>query len=124
MTKMHLRTRGGDFIVELDDSPLSDELWLSLPYETSLNMWGDEIYFEVPVQTKVKGETKVLEVGDVAFWPEAKALCLFFGPTPLSTEDGKPISAFMVKKIGHLLGDFSGLERSGDGTKITLEKGF
>lgn len=124
MTKMRIRTRGGEFDAELDDSPLSDEIWLSLPFETSLNMWGDEIYFEMPVHTKVKGEIKTLDVGDIAFWPEARAICLFFGPTPLSSENGKPISAYPVKKFGRLIGEFSALERSGDGTKILLEKAF
>lgn len=121
---MLIRTRGGEFTVVLDKSPISDELWLSLPFETSLNMWGNEIYFETPAHTKVKGDTTILEEGDVAFWPEARALCLFFGPTPLSGEDEKPVSAYPVKKIGRLIGEFSALERSGDGTKIILEKAF
>ena len=125
MTKMRIRTRGGEFLAELDTSPLSDELWLSLPYETPLNMWGDEIYFEIPVHSKARGEmTQNLEVGDVAFWPEARALCIFFGSTPLSAENGKPVSAYPVKKIGRLIGDCSALSKSGDGTKISLEKAF
>ena len=124
MTKMSIRTRSGTYTAELDSSPISDELWLSLPYEAPLNMWGDEIYFEVPVRTKVKGDQTIMDVGDIAYWPEARALCLFFGPTPLSADDGRPVSAFALKKIGHLLDDVSTLEHSGDGSKILLERAF
>jgi len=111
-------------MAELERSDLSDELWLSLPFEGRLNMLGDQIYFELPLETSVKGDVTVLEAGDIAYWPQARALCLFFGPTPLSAEDGRPVSAYPVKRIGRLLGDCRALERSGDGSFIHLEKAF
>lgn len=124
MSKMFVRTRAGTFMVELERSDLGDELWLSLPFEGRLNMLGDQIYFEMPLDTIVKGDLTILETGDVAYWPQAKALCLFFGATPLSGDDGRPVSAYPVKRIGRLLGDFSALEKSGDGSVITLDRAF
>lgn len=124
MTRISIRTRAGKFLAELDDSPVSDQIWLSLPYETTLNMWGDEVYFEVPADPKGGGDITVLDEGDVAFWPEGRALCLFFGPTPLSGEDGRPVSIRPVKRIGRLLDEYGSLAGSGDGTKVVLERAF
>ncbi|MGE4275015.1 MAG: cyclophilin-like fold protein [Candidatus Methanomethylophilaceae archaeon] len=124
MPKISIRTRAGTFLAEMDRSDLTDELWLSLPFEGKLNMLGKQIYFELPLSTTVMGDQKTLEEGDVAYWPEAQALCLFFGPTPLSQDDGRPVSRYPVKRIGHLLGDYQALERSGDGCPIRLERAF
>lgn len=123
-SRISVRTRGGTFLIELDRSDLTDELWLSLPYEGKLNMLGSMIYFELPVRDRQEGDLLTFEVGDVAWWPEVDALCLFFGPTPLSGEDGRPVSAYPLRRIGRLLGDYAGLERSGDGGSILLERAF
>jgi hypothetical protein len=36
---------------------------------------------------------------DVAFWPKGKALCLFFGPTPIS-KDGKILAYSPFNIVG------------------------
>lgn len=56
----------------------------------------------------------VLDAGDIAYWPRAYALCLFFGPTPLSGDDGRPVSKYPVIKIGRIDGDCSSMEDAGD----------
>lgn len=125
MSNIQIRTRNGIYAVELDDSDISNAIWLSLPYSADMNMLGSEIYFEYPLDCDIKGEmTTNLEKGDVAYWKKANALCLFFGPTPLSGENGKPVSPFPVVKIGRILGDFGNLEHAGDRTKITVERTF
>lgn len=118
-----VRTRSGTFEADLDDSDVSNEIWLSLPKTVTVNMLGSMIFSDMPVESSVEGERVTeLDVGDIAYWPSASAFCLFFGPTPLSGEDGKPVSPYPVVKIGKLRGEFSKLENSGDGTKMTLEK--
>ncbi len=124
MSRIEVRTRSGVYQAELDDSEFSNVLWMSLPREGTVNVWGNEIYFEMPVDVTVKGDTTVLDSGDVAYWPQGKAICLFFGPTPLSAEDGRPVSAYPVRRIGRLLGDYSGLEGVGDRTRVVLERTF
>ncbi len=124
MSRVEVRTRSGVYLAELDDSDLSNDLWMSLPREATANVWGNEIYFEMPGEVTVQGDATVLEKGDVAYWPQGKAICLFFGPTPLSDEDGRPVAAYPVKRIGRLLGDYSGLEDVGDRTRVVLERTF
>lgn len=123
-SRIVIRTRNGEFAGELDGSDLSNALWLSLPFSADINMLGSQIYFEMPTDVDVVGDTTVLDVGDIAYWPGANALCLFFGPTPLSGDDGRPVSAYPVKRIGRLIGNCDGLEHAGDRQRIVLERTF
>ena len=93
--------------LELDSSlsPMTVQAILDhLPVKVKINRWGDQLYTE-PTEIDVKEEenakTEVKEL-DVAYWPEGKALCLFFGQTPIS-KDGK-ISAYSpVNIVGKIL---------------------
>ncbi|MCL2032411.1 MAG: cyclophilin-like fold protein [Methanomassiliicoccaceae archaeon] len=125
MSRIRIRTRNGEYLAELDDSDISNALWLSLPFTSRINMLGNQIYFEMPVDYADPEElvTK-LETGDIAYWPKVGALCLFFGPTPLSGEDGLPVSRYPVAKIGRILEDCSSMEHAGDRQPITIEKAF
>jgi len=119
------RTRMGEYRGELRKSAFSDALWLSLPLSSVINMLGCEIYFEVPAELEAEGEeVTVLDKGDIAFWPRAGAMCLFFGPTPLSGKDGRPVSPYPVIKIGRLIGEIDSLADAGDRTRIVIETAF
>ena len=123
MTGIVIRTIKGDFTGDLDHSPISDAIWLSLPQKFYINMLGSMIYFECPVDCPLDGErvTK-LRKGDIAYWPKANALCFFFGPTPLSGDDSEPVAPYPVIVIGRLTGEYSGLEDAGDRQRITLDR--
>lgn len=125
MSRMKVVTRSGEYYAELDDSDVSNAIWLSLPFKADINMMGGEIYFEMPIDARNSGSERitVLEKGDVAWWPAPGALCIFYGPTPLSGEDGRPVSPFPVIKIGHIE-DCDGIEDSGDRQRVLLEYAF
>ena len=125
MNKIGIRTRNGEYAAELDDSDLSNAIWLSLPFTAQINMLGSQIFFEMPVEHLDEHETATkFDVGDVAYWPKVGALCMFFGPTPLSGEDGLPVSRYPLIKIGRLIGDCSSMEDAGDRQSVTLERTF
>ena len=126
MSKVFVRTIAGQFTAELDDSDVSNAIWLSESVPLTANMLGGMIYCELPLRVQVpEGErTTELDVGDVAYWPGPGAICFFFGPTPLSGEDGRPVAPRPVVKIGRMVGDCSGLEGAGDRQKITLVPTF
>ncbi|MDR0309307.1 MAG: AfsR family transcriptional regulator [Candidatus Methanoplasma sp.] len=125
MSRIRIRTRNGEYLAELDDSDISNAVWLSLPFTSSINMLGCQIYFEMPVDNADPGGTVTkLDVGDIAYWPGVGALCIFFGPTPLSGDDGLPVSRYPVAKIGRIIEDCSSMESAGDRQPITLEKVF
>ena len=126
MSRLTVRTRNGTFPAELDDSDISNAVWLSLPLELTVNMLGGMAYCECPLYAikPKEGRRTEFDVGDIAYWPGPDAICFFFGPTPLSGEDGKPVSPFPMIRIGRLIGACSGMEEAGDRQRIVLEPPF
>jgi Uncharacterized conserved protein len=94
-------------LIELNDSksPKTIKAILdNLPIKVKINRWGDELYTdptEIDVKEEENAKTEVNEL-DVAYWPEGKALCLFFGPTPIS-KDGKILAYSPVNVVGNIL---------------------
>ena len=75
----------------------------------------------MPADPEIKGEAAtVFDAGDICWWPRVNAMVIFYGPTPLSGDDGRPVWKYPLVKFGHIQGDCSGLENSGDRQNITL----
>ena len=92
--------------IELDDSnsPNTIKKFVdNLPFTVGLNLWGEEIYTdESPIQEKEENAKPLVELNDVAYWPTGKAICLFFGPTPIGKKgEIKPYSP--VNVIGKII---------------------
>ena len=114
-----------DFKVEaeLNESKTAQLIWEALPIEAKANLWGEEIYFSVPVKTgQEKGAREVVSAGELGYWPAGYAFCIFFGPTPASRGD-EIRAASAVNIIGKVLGDPKVFRKAKDGEKIILEKG-
>jgi len=110
-----------EMIAELNDTRIAKQLWEALPIKAIGSRWGDEIYFSIPVRAKNENPQEVVDVGDIAYWPEGSAFCIFFGPTPASSGDEiRPASAVTV--LGRLLGNPKDFRRVESGTEIVLEK--
>ena len=125
-SRITVRTRNGEYPGELDGSDISNAIWLSNRLTVEINMLGGMMYGELPLDVILpkEGRTTKLETGDIAYWPGPGAFCIFFGPTPLSGEDGQPVAPYPVIKIGKMIGDCSGLEGAGDRQKITILSDF
>jgi len=92
-----------------------------LPVKAKVNTWGDEIYFDVPLSMEIEDGKEVVEMGDVAYWPDGPSLCLFFGRTPASR--GHEIrAASPVTVMGRIVGDPKVLKSVRSGSVITVEK--
>ena len=89
----------------LNDSSTAEEIYNALPLEGKANIWGDEIYFDIPVSLKQEDDARAdVEVGELAYWPVGTAFCIFFGPTPVSSGD-KPRAYSPVNVFGNIEGD-------------------
>ena len=93
-------------LLELNDnnSPKTvHEFIEKLPFTATLNVWGDEIYTsESPINQSEENAFPVVDLYDVAYWPSGKAICLFYGLTPIG--DGKTITpASPVNVLGKIL---------------------
>ena len=107
---------------ELNDSHTAEAIWQSLPLSAAGNTWGDEIYFAIPVTLDEEDARAVVALGDLGYWPPGRALCMFFGPTPVSR--GKEIRpASPVNVFGHIMGDPTLLRQVQDGETVTVERG-
>jgi hypothetical protein len=88
---------------EVFDTPTGRAVYEALPLQRNVNRWGEEIYFEVPVRCELEENASAnLEAGDLAYWPNMPAFCIFFGPTPVSTSD-QPVAASPVNVFGRVL---------------------
>ena len=111
-----LEIHAGDVQVsgELHDTRTADAIWEALPLSAEVNTWGDEIYFNIPVQMAGEDARSVVALGDLGYWPPGSAFCIFFGPTPVSR--GKEIHpASPVNVFGRIVGDLQALKRVKDG---------
>jgi len=107
---------------ELNESKTAQLIWEALPIEAKTNLWGEEIYFTIPVKTGVeRGAKEVVSAGELGYWPTGHAFCIFFGPTPASRGD-EIRAASAVNVIGKVLSDPKVFQKAKDGAKITLEK--
>ncbi len=106
----------------LNESRTAQVIWNSLPVKAVAETWGDEIYFSIPVHTELENGKELVSAGDLGFWPAGDAVCIFFGPTPISGKNEiRPASA--VNVFGKIIGD-SGIfkkVRSGDSIDILKE---
>jgi len=91
----------------------------ALPIRGMVNRWGDEIYFETDIEVDVEENSKdIVELGDIAYWIPGKAICIFFGKTPISDDKIRPASA--VNVIGKVLDDLEDFKKAKDGDEIEI----
>lgn len=96
----------------LDDSPTSRALQERLPLTVRMTRWGDEYYGSIGDELGVDQAPEareVMDLGELAYWPVGNALCLFFGPTPVSNGD-EPRAASPVNPVGRLEGTLDRLK--------------
>ena len=117
-----IRISGKKFDAYLYDTPTSKMIWESLPIESSANLWGEEIYFPIPVRTELDHTAKeVVELGDLGYWPPGNAFCIFFGKTPVSGENEiRPASP--VNVIGKIVGELEKLKTVPFGAKVQIKR--
>jgi len=87
--RVELLFESGKCVIDLNEEyEVVKLLKEKIPFESVVNTWGEEIYFSTPVNVqKMENPREVVEIGDVGYWPPGKALCLFFGKTPVNYHD-------------------------------------
>ena len=120
--KIQIDAHGLTVVAALNDSDTATALWDQLPITGQVQTWGDEIYFSIPVEAAEAPDAKpTVDKGAVAYWPPGSALCLFWGPTPMSQGDEiRPAS--VVNVVGQIQGDPEVLGDVPSGVEIAVSR--
>ena len=120
MKKIIIETGNIKLHAKLNDSETARVISGILPITGSANVWGDEIYFTVPMHVEEAPDAKQeVEVGDLAFWPAGDAFCIFFGRTPVSISE-MPRAYSPVNVFGKILGDATVLKKVSDAEQVVV----
>jgi hypothetical protein len=107
---------------QLFESPTAALIWEALPMEGEGHLWGEEIYFTIPVQAPLDDSAReVVERGDLGYWPQGRAFCIFLGPTPASRSD-EIRAASAVNIVGKITGDPQAFKEVTEGIIMRLER--
>jgi hypothetical protein len=119
--KIRIRAGAIEAEAELNDTKTAQAIWETLPIKGRVNLWGDEIYFSIPLSLELELGQELVSLGDLGYWPDGNAFCIFFGPTPVSQRDEiRPASPVTV--FGKVIGDATAFKKIAEGTKITIRR--
>ncbi len=121
MKKLILRIGPISLVAELLDTPTAKEILKHVPFTSSVNTWGDEVYFDTPISVSKETDAKdIVEAGELAFWVEGSCIAIGFGPTPIS--HGNEIRLAAKTNIwGLSLTDVKLLTKAKDGDPVSVE---
>lgn len=105
----------GKALAELDDRnpQISDALYQKLPIEARANLWGEEVYFEIPLEMENENPSPSATIGDISYWAPGPAFCIFFGQT-------QPYSA--VNHLGRVIDGLDVFKKIMEGDRILLNR--
>lgn len=112
MARIRIKADQVDMTATLNDTSTAARIVEALPITSAARLWGDEVYFDIPVHAEEDDPQATVPSGTIAFWPPGGCFCIFFGQTPASP----------VNVVGTLDGEPSEFAKVQPGETITLEK--
>jgi len=124
MAMEEITITAGDITVQaqLNESETARRILDILPVEGKANVWGDEIYFGIPLELPQAPDAREeMAIGELGYWPQGNAFCIFFGPTPVSTGDA-PKAYSPVNVFGSIIGDATAFKAVADGSIVRVSR--
>ena len=121
---MNIQITSGDTTIQakLFDTPTGKAIAEAMPIEGTVNRWGGEIYFTIPVSMELENDCRdVLEPGELGYWPTGSAFCIFFGSTPAS-KNKECRAASDVNVFGKVIAHLDTLWNVKDDENLLVEK--
>ena len=105
---------------ELLDTPTANAVAAALPITASVLKWGEEVYFEIPVEVAREREARALVTpGEIAYWPDGRCIAIGFGRTPISQGDETRLAS-PCNVFAQALGDVKTLGQVKAGARVTV----
>lgn len=121
MARVRIAWQGGEVTAYLRDTPTARQLLAVLPCDSGAQTWGEEVYFEVPLDAPLESDAlQVVDPGTVCFWVQGSSLALPFGPTPVSKGDECRLVT-RCNVLGKIEGDPRRLTKVREGARIRVE---
>ena len=87
MRQIVIEANGVRIRARLLETPTADTIWQALPIEGTTQTWGKEVYFATTIATAREADARdVVELGQIAYWPDGDCIAIGFGPTPISRQ--------------------------------------
>ena len=110
-----------EFPVSFYDNNTAKSVLNNLPINGKINKWAEGLYFSAHIEDlETFDETSDLEIGEIAYWPENKAISIFYGPT-FSDQNETVIPKFTSIKIGKTVSKVELLKKIAIGDRIEIE---
>ena len=107
---------------ELLDTATAKAIAAKLPMTSSVLTWGEEVYFDVPVDVaREKDARDVVTPGEIAYWPQGPAIAIGFGRTPIS-KGSECRLASPCNIFAKALSDVKVLGKVKSGSKVSVSK--
>ena len=122
MTEIIISVGDEDFSARLTDDGSPEtvrKIVEALPIESVARTWGDEIYFDIPVEQAEENAQATVSKGALGYWPAGSCFCIFFGRTPMSSSEDEIVPASPVNVIGAVANP-DGFKAHGPGETVSI----
>ena len=85
--KLILKFNSKLFEINLRDTETAKLIAKSIPINSKIQIWGEEIFFNTHLEVKLEDDARdVMQLGELAFWTEGSAIAIGYGKTPVSID--------------------------------------
>jgi hypothetical protein len=119
---LHIRFDFGSLTLEAEllDTPTARAIAAALPITSSVLTWGEEVYFEIPVNVAREQDARAVVVpGEIAYWPDGHCIAIGFGRTPISKGDETRLAS-PCNVFAKALDDVKTLSEVKAGTRVNV----
>ncbi|MBU1087703.1 MAG: hypothetical protein KKD05_09355 [Candidatus Omnitrophica bacterium] len=108
-----------NLLVDLNSTDCAKKVLDSLPLDSKIRKWLEGVYFEANIDFDGEGFARDIKEGDVVYWPEGKAIGIFFGTAPMTVEE-KLIPVWKLIKIGKTKVDILGFQSMREADEVLV----
>jgi len=122
MHKINLKFSSYTINIKLRSNKTASAIKNILPFKSIVKTWGEEIYFEIPIEESLGLENDakdIINIGEIAYWIEGKCIAIGYGKTPISKGNEIKLAA-RTNIWGDALLNIKELNKIKDGDEVVV----